>query len=209
MRNPVPEAARMTLCVLILWANASVTLADDVAPVITPEEVRAFYEKEVTGVGVLPKVIQYAFVAAEDPTFHHEDATLSQISQRLAQWMIPPGLDMVSFKMRELSTTIAVEEALSKEEILGWYLARIYLGRGCYGVEAASAAYFGRKPDALTLAEAAMLAGLASAPAFDPERALARRNLVLAEMAKAGFVTAATAAESSLQAIAPPGRCDG
>jgi penicillin-binding protein 1A len=216
MRKPVPEAARITLCALVLLANASVGLAEDAAAVITPEAVRAFYETQVVDAEVLPKIVQDAFVAAEDENFYRKDGALSGISQRIAKWLIPSGLDMVSRKMREFSTTVVIGQTLAKEEILAWYLNVIYLGRGCYGVKAASVAYFGKTPDALTLAEAATLATLALAPTIDPlrepERSLERRNAVLAEMVKAGFVTeaaGATAAASPLAAMVPPGRCEG
>jgi penicillin-binding protein 1A len=94
-------------------------------------------------------------------------------------------------------------------------MARVYLGRGCYGVEPASRAYFGTTPENLRLEQMALLAALPKAPTmYDPERrtekALERRNLLLAEMAKAGFITAAIAqlaAKQPLGVVEPAARC--
>ena len=85
---------------------------------------------------------------------------------------------------------------LTKEQILELYLNQIFLGRNAYGVQAAARAYFNKDVEDLTLAESAYLAVLPKAPAnYDPirrpERALERRNWVLGEMARNGFITAA------------------
>ena len=67
-------------------------------------------------------------------------------------------------KIREAALAVKVERELPKEEILTRYLNTIYLGRGAYGIEAASRVYFGRNLDRLTLPEAAYLAGLIRSP---------------------------------------------
>ncbi len=69
-------------------------------------------------------------------------------------------------KMREMIVASRVEQTLSKSEILELYLNAIYLGRGSWGIEMAAQSYFGKPAKALTLAEAALLAGLTKGPNY-------------------------------------------
>jgi 1A family penicillin-binding protein len=97
-------------------------------------------------------------------------------------------------KVREVVLAVRLETAFSKDEILTMYLNRIYFGRGYYGIEAAAQGYFDKKASALTLDEAALLAGLIQAPsAYAPpsnlERALARRAVVLKRMQAIGAIS--------------------
>ena len=97
-------------------------------------------------------------------------------------------------KAREVILAARLEMAFSKDEILTMYLNRIYFGRGYYGIEAAAQGYFDKKASALTLDEAALLAGLIQAPsAYAPpsnmDRALARRAVVLKRMQAIGAIT--------------------
>ena len=99
-----------------------------------------------------------------------------------------------SRKLRELRYAVALEEKYSKEQILERYLNIAYFGSGAYGVEAASRHYFSKSASALTLPQAALLAGIVQQPsAFDPiahpAAALTRRNIVLARMAEVGLAT--------------------
>ncbi|HEX3160028.1 MAG TPA: PBP1A family penicillin-binding protein [Gemmatimonadaceae bacterium] len=101
-------------------------------------------------------------------------------------------------KLIELRITALLERALTKEQILELYLNTIYLGNGTYGVEATSRDLFGRSVEHLTLPEGAVLAALPKGPSAYtprryPERARARRDLVLSLMAREGYVTAAEA----------------
>ena len=87
-----------------------------------------------------------------------------------------------------------LEDTLTKQQILELYLNSIFLGRNAYGVQAAARAYFDKDVNELTLPEAAYLAVLPKAPAnYDPERAtqkaLDRRNYVLREMYRNGYIT--------------------
>jgi 1A family penicillin-binding protein len=105
-------------------------------------------------------------------------------------------------KLIELRLAPRIEKALTKDQILELYLNLIYLGDATYGVEAASRHYFGKSVNRLSLAEAALLAGLPRAPSvYDPrdhpERALERRNTVLALMAREGFITQDEAEKAS------------
>ncbi|HUR22115.1 MAG TPA: PBP1A family penicillin-binding protein [Vicinamibacterales bacterium] len=97
-------------------------------------------------------------------------------------------------KAREVVLALRLEMAFSKGQILTMYLNRIYFGRGYYGIEAAAQGYFDKKAAALTLDEAALLAGLIQAPsAYAPpanmDRALARRAVVLKRMQAIGAIT--------------------
>ena len=89
-----------------------------------------------------------------------------------------------------------LELRLSKEEILELYLNRVYFGGGAYGIEAAAQRYFDKSARALTLAEAAVIAGLLKAPSrfaptSSPRLAVIRSHSVLAKMHDAGFISAA------------------
>ncbi|MGI8792836.1 MAG: transglycosylase domain-containing protein [Acidimicrobiales bacterium] len=99
-------------------------------------------------------------------------------------------------KLKEASLAMKVERKLDKDEILQRYLNTVYFGRGAYGVQAASKAYFGKDIGEIGLGEAAYLAGLIRAPevadtARNPEEAKRRRDLTLGSMRRAGFITGA------------------
>jgi len=104
-------------------------------------------------------------------------------------------------KARELRLAIEIERRYTKQEILDRYLNTVYLGQGAYGVKVASDVYFGHGLEGLSLAEAALLAGVIKAPsAFDPrnnpKRARQRRNFVLDRMAALNLIDAATATKT-------------
>ena len=100
--------------------------------------------------------------------------------------------------MLEIRIARQIERRFSKDKILELYLNHIYLGEGAYGVDAASQEYFGKPASKLTLAEAAVLGGLPVSPARinpreDRAAATRRRDIVLRQMARAGFITPAAA----------------
>ena len=106
----------------------------------------------------------------------------------------------VSRKVRELRLAIDMEKEYSKDEILEQYLNIAYFGDGAYGIFAASTHFFSVTPDQLTAQQAAMLAGLVKNPVdFDPsvypEKALQRRNTVLAVMGEQGKLDTGEAEE--------------
>jgi penicillin-binding protein 1A len=108
----------------------------------------------------------------------------------------------VTRKIKEAFLARRIEDVLSKEQILELYLNEIFLGRNAYGVQSAARAYFNKDVDQLTLPEMAYLAVLPKAPNnYSPERfttrALARRNYVLNEMERNGYITAAERAAAS------------
>ena len=100
-------------------------------------------------------------------------------------------------KIQETLLALQIERHYTKDEILTMYCNQIYLAHGNYGFEAASEYYFGKSVGQLSLPEAALLAGLIRGPNYSPvlhpQRALDRRNLVLARMADLGKITDAQA----------------
>lgn len=118
----------------------------------------------------------------------------SSITQQLAKNLFLNNERSLERKIKEAFLAIWLEFRLSKDEILKLYLDRAYMGGGTFGVAAAAEYYFGKSPRDVTLAEAAMLAGLFKAPTrFAPHVNLPaarwRANDVLSNMVEAGFLT--------------------
>src|SRR3954452_22993675 len=164
-------------------------------------------------------LVVHAFISAEDKGFfqHHgidftglmgavvDFATKSvtgggrakggsTITQQVAKYLLKDSSYNVGRKVREAILAFRLESTLTKEQILELYLNSIFLGRNAYGVQAAARAYFDKDVNELTLPEAAYLAVLPKAPAnYDPTRAtqkaLDRRNYVLREMYRNGYIT--------------------
>src|ERR1700688_68010 len=129
----------------------------------------------------------------------------STISMQLAGTLFLDRSDRrMGRKVQEALLALQIERHYSKQQIFTMYGNQIYLSHGNYGFEAASEYYFGKPVGQLTLAEAALLAGLIRGPSYSPilhgPRALARRNVVLDRMARVGKITDAQAR----QAIAQP-----
>ena len=106
--------------------------------------------------------------------------------------------DKMTRKIREFITSVQIERTYTKREILEMYLNYIYLGRGAYGISAAASIYFDKPAQDLTLAESSLLIGMAKGPNYydpvkHPERAFARREIVLSQMVKYGKLTGAAA----------------
>jgi len=123
----------------------------------------------------------------------------STITQQLAKLEYAGAERTLTRKIDELFVAWALERRYTKAEILARYLNRVYLGAGVFGVDAGARRYFNTTPDQLTLAQAAMLAGLirspsATAPTVHPEAAEARAGQVLDAMVETGAITAADAA---------------
>jgi 1A family penicillin-binding protein len=159
--------------------------------------------------------LQHAFVAVEDHRFFRHPGVDpvavgraivrnvrapgtveggSTITQQLARTLFLSNRRSYLRKGREAVLSLLIEAQLSKEQILELYLNRIYLSAGVYGVEAMSQRVFGKPARALSIAESALIAGLARAPAtLSPwsnlEGAVARSRVVLARMRDAGFIT--------------------
>ena len=99
-------------------------------------------------------------------------------------------------KFKEMLLALKMERELSKDEILGLYLNKIFFGNRAYGIAAAADFYYGKKLEELSLAESATLAGIPKFPSSgnplsNPERSMIRRNYILQRMAEEGFITEA------------------
>jgi penicillin-binding protein 1A len=121
----------------------------------------------------------------------------STITQQLARNLYKDIGNKISLnrKLREAMTAVQIEKTYTKDEILAYYLNTVYFGKGAYGIEAAAQTYFNKNASYMSLDECALLVGILKSPAnYDPvenpDAALKRRNLVLNEMAEAGFITA-------------------
>ena len=167
----------------------------------------------------LPAHLPKAFIAVEDRRFYshmgvdpmgivraaaanvmHRGVSQggSTLTQQLAKNIFLTQERTMMRKLQEVELALWLEHKYSKTEILELYLNRVYFGSGAYGVEAASQKYFGKPARSVTLAEAALLAGLVKSPSRlapnrNPEGAERRAQTVLGAMADAGFITEAQA----------------
>ena len=171
--------------------------------------------------------MRHAFVAAEDARFYshggvdylgivraafanlragHVVQGGSTITQQVAKLLIVGKERSIARKVREAMLAHRIEGALGKDQILGIYLNHVYLGHGAYGVAAAATAYFGKDVKDLSVAEAALLAGLPKAPGratpfHDFAKAQARQRYVIDQMQNLGFLTAAEAETARREAV--------
>jgi len=118
----------------------------------------------------------------------------STLTQQLAKNLFLSSERTMSRKLDEFSLALWLEVRLTKREIIELYLNRVYFGGGAYGIEAAAQRYFDKSAGALTLAEAALIAGLLKAPSkysptSSPKAARTRGHAVLAKMRDAGAIT--------------------
>ena len=170
----------------------------------------------------LPPYLPKAFIAIEDRRFYshfgidpvgilralvtnvlHRGVSQggSTLTQQLAKNLFLTQERTMQRKLQEAELALWLERKHSKNEILELYLNRVYFGSGAYGVEAAAQRYFGKSAKNVTIAEAAMLAGLVKSPSRlapnrNPEGAEQRAQAVLAAMADAKFITEAQAQAS-------------
>ena len=143
-----------------------------------------------------PRVLQAAW---HDVRHHGMKEGASTLTMQLAGGLFLNRADRsLHRKLQETILAIEIERHYTKEQIFTMYCNQIYLGAGNYGFEAASEYYFGKPVGQLTLPEAATLAAIIRGPIYSPiahpERALARRNLVLSLMAHDRKVTQVQAA---------------
>ena len=131
----------------------------------------------------------------------------STITQQLAKTLYPrrevrsnfPGWSavvMVQTKLKEWITAVKLERDYTKNEIMDMYLNSIFFGSGAYGVKAASETFFSKAPADLTVEEAALLVGMVNKPTrynpvLNPDYSLQRRNFVLGQMERNGYLTEA------------------
>lgn len=183
--------------------------AEQAFPFLEQDAVRAAYELARSGWKPASDTVRQAFVVADDKNFFDRPPVRSTITATITFWYPEPG------GRQSLAVSAAIARALNHDEILDWFVHGTFLGQGCFGVDGAAGAYFSKQTSELELQEAAFLAALVRAPTeLHPirahDRALARRNYVIQEMAEAGFVSAqeASIAEASpLSVRVPLGTC--
>jgi len=181
-------------------------------------------------IGAIPNLVIHAFMAAEDKNFysHHgvdpvsilraavtdlgrwhsnrRPVGASTITQQVAKNMLLSSEVSISRKVKEILLAMRIDDSLSKDRILELYLNEIYLGSGAYGIAAAAQTYFNKSLDELSLPEAAFIAGLPKSPnnynpVRFPQAAKMRRDIVLDQMAEAGFASAADVAKAKADPI--------
>ncbi|HHW06710.1 MAG TPA: PBP1A family penicillin-binding protein [Clostridia bacterium] len=176
----------------------------------------------------IPETVKHAFLAIEDHQFYkHNGINLyriagavwanirhgwgsqggSTITMQLAnKAFIDHHEKKLERKIQEAILALQLERLYSKDEIFEMYLNLIYFGNGAHGVQAASHTYFGKDVSQLDLAESALLAGMIQRPSTynpykNPDRAKSRRNLVLDQMARYGYITKEEAEQAKNQEI--------
>jgi len=132
----------------------------------------------------------------------------SSITQQLARNSLPLGGRTISRKVLEAMVALRIERDFTKQQILELYINRIYFGSGCYGVETASQAYFGKSASTLSLPEAALLAGLIRSPnrfspLRNPDGAAQQRDAVLDRMVELKRISAGEANQAKLAKVNP------
>src|SRR5216110_1942278 len=132
----------------------------------------------------------------------------SSLTMQLARNSLPLGGHTFSRKVLEAMVALRIERDFTKQQILELYINRIYFGTGCYGVETASQAYFGKSASKLTLPEAALLAGLIRSPnrfspLKNPEGAAMQRNAVLDRMVQLKKLSPEQAEQAKMAKITP------
>ena len=179
----------------------------------------------------VPALVRAAFLAAEDARFERHPGLdplavaraswqlasrrrvvsgASTLTMQLARQLVPHRRDLAG-KAAEAIWALRLEAHLSKDEILRAYLDRVWLGNGTFGVEAASALYFGRPARTLSAGQAALLAGMTRSPSGNdphrrPERARARMREVLDRMERLDLLgpgEARAAAAAPLDLVPP------
>lgn len=130
----------------------------------------------------------------------------SSLTQQLARNSLPLGGRTLSRKVLEAMVALRIEKDFTKQQILELYVNRIYFGAGCYGVQTASLAYFGKDAAKLNLSESATLAGLIRSPnrfspLRNPEGAATQRDTVLDRLLELKKISVAQAQEAKLAKV--------
>ncbi len=134
----------------------------------------------------------------------------STITQQLAKNLFPRKKQNIFnigiIKLKEWLTAIKIERNYTKEEIITMYFNTVDFGSNSYGIKAAAKTYFSKTPDKLSIDESALLVGILKgttvfSPIKNPERATKRRNVVLEQMEKYGYITEAQLAENSAKEL--------
>src|SRR3954452_22289627 len=172
-----------------------------IAAVLAREDARFYDHKGIDWRGILRALVR-------DITSGSAKEGASSITQQLARNSLPLGGRTLSRKILEAMVALRIERQFTKQQILELYVNRIYFGNGCYGIETASQAYFGKSASKLNLPEAALLAGLIRSPnryspLKNPEGARIQRNVVLDRMVTLKKLSSADAEAAKRAKIAP------
>lgn len=182
--------------------------------------------RDFTPISQIPKVVRDAVLAIEDARFYAHGgvdykgiirAGLSQfggvarqgastITMQVARNFYLSSEKTVTRKIYEILLALKIEALLGKDQILEVYMNQIFLGQRAYGFASAAEIYFGKSLKELTVAEAAMLAGLPKAPSAynpisNPKRATQRQQYIIDRMLENGFITAEQHEEAKKQTL--------
>lgn len=182
--------------------------------------------RNLTPIADIPKVMKDAVLAIEDARFFSHGGVdyigviraglanmgraksqgASTITMQVARNVYLSTEKSYTRKIYEMLLTFKLEHLLSKDQILEIYMNQIFLGQRAYGFAAASEAYFGKPLKDVSIAEAAMLAGLPKAPSAynpvsNPKRAKARQLHIIGRMQDNGFITQAQAEEAKAEQL--------
>lgn len=170
--------------------------------------------REVVPLSKIPAVVQHSLLAIEDARFYEHGGVdyaglfraiwanlasgrhaqgASTITMQVARRLYLSSEKTYDRKLREVLLAYKLEQQYSKQRLLEVYMNQIYLGERAYGFAAAASIYFDKSLDALTPAEAALLAGLPKAPSafnptVNPERAAVRQRYILGRMHELGYL---------------------
>ena len=165
-----------------------------IAALLAREDTRFYDHKGIDWRGVSRALVRDVFsMSAKEGA--------SSLTQQLARNSLPLGGRTFSRKLLEAMVALRIEREFTKQQILELYVNRIYFGSGCYGVETASQAYFGKNASKLNLSEAALLAGLIRSPnrfspLKNPASAAIQRDAVLDRMVELKKITSAQAEQA-------------
>ena len=182
--------------------------------------------RNLTPIAEIPKVMKDAVLAIEDSRFYSHGGVdyrgllraalanlgrvksqgASTITMQVARNVYLSSEKTFTRKLYEVLLTFKLEHQLSKDQILEIYMNQIFLGNRAYGFAAASEAYYGKPMKDLTIAEAAMLAGLPKAPSAynpisNPNRARSRQQYIIERMQENGYITAEEAESAKKQEL--------
>src|SRR6059058_2846194 len=172
-----------------------------IAAVLAREDSRFYEHQGIDWRGIMRALVR-------DITSGSAKEGASSITQQLARNSLPLGGRTLSRKLLEAMVALRIERQFTKQQILELYVNRIYFGNGCYGVETASQAYFGKSASKLNLPEAALLAGLIRSPnrfslLKNPEGSRIQRNAVLDRMVALKKLSSADAEAAKRAKITP------
>ncbi|WP_136417063.1 penicillin-binding protein 1A [Herbaspirillum sp. ST 5-3] len=187
--------------------------------------------RDFVPIAEMPAVMKHALLAIEDSEFYEHGGVnfkgalrafvmnlgnsrsqgASTITMQVARTFYLSRQKTYARKLTEIALAYKIEEKLSKDQILELYMNQIYLGERAYGFGSAARVYFGKSVQELSIAEAAMLAGLPKAPAsanpiVNPTRAKQRQQYILKRMRELGYITPAQYEKAAQEKLLIRGR---